>query len=101
MIFMAPKLTQKLYNGSNFFDSFNLWATCISELSSIGLVKDDNSHALSSEELFTLKSFVQEFPSFEVRGLGRTTLVEHIIDTGNSKPVKQRHIHQQFKSLFL
>lgn len=91
IIFVAPKLTQKLYLGSNFFDIFNLWPSCISELNSSDFVEDDNSHSLSSEELFTLKSIVQEFPSFENRGLGKTTLVEHIIDTGNSEPVKQRH----------
>ena len=30
-------------------------------------------------------------PSFEKEGLGRTDLIEHVIDTGNSPPIKQRH----------
>lgn len=90
MVFVAPKLTQKLYLGADFFDSFKLWPTCISELNS-AVIDDGNSHALSPEEELTLKNIVMEFPSFEVRGLGKTNLVEHKIDTGNADPVKQRH----------
>lgn len=90
-IFVAPKLEQNLYLGSDFFDTFELWPSHISELSLNSLVSDDNSHQLSPEDKFTLTSIVDSLPQFERRGLGKTNLIEHKIDTGSSEPVKQRH----------
>lgn len=90
-IFVAPKLEQLLYLGSDFFDSFDLWPSSISELSFKSLKVDDNTHILPPEDQFTLQSIVKTFPQFEIRGLGKTNLIEHVIDTGTATPVKQRH----------
>lgn len=91
MLFVAPKLEQSLYLGSDFFDAYQLWPSSISELNVSGSSNDDNSHSLSPEQQLTLNNIMRSFPSFEVRGLGRTTHLEHRIDTGSSEPVKQRH----------
>lgn len=88
LLFVAPKLKQSLYLGSDFFDLFDLWHPSVAEIASI---TDDNSHPLTPEEELTLNSVIHSFPSFEIRGLGKTSLVQHRIDTGDSEPVKQRH----------
>lgn len=91
MLFVAPKLKQPLYLGSDFFDAFHLWPTCISELNLYEKDESENCHVLGNEDRLTLNSIIKTFPAFETRGLGKTTLVEHRINTGLSEPVKQRH----------
>lgn len=50
----------------------------------------ENKYPLSSAQQQQLNSVINLFPSFEKRGLGKTTLIEHDIDVGEAKPIKQR-----------
>lgn len=68
MVFVAPKLKQKMYLGSDFFDQFKLWPACVSELTSD--IKKENSHILSSENQLIFKYIIRKIPSFELRALG-------------------------------
>lgn len=90
-VFVAPNLEQNLYLGSDFFDTFQLWPTNISELHLDSIKNDENSHKLSPEDNFTLHTIIKSFPSSDIQGLGKTHLIEHKIDTGTADPVKQRH----------
>lgn len=46
---------------------------------------------LSLRETQRLEQVVGLFPSFSKKGLGRTIVLCHSIDTGSAKPIKQRH----------
>jgi len=48
-------------------------------------------HVLSAAQQGWLNQVISTLPSYEKEGLGRTHLIEHHIDTGISRPVKQRH----------
>lgn len=87
--YVIPSLVQNLYLGIDFWKTFKIAVNVVSEVSIGGL--DPNRHALTCQQQSILNSAVACFPSFEVHGLGKTSLVEHSIDVGESKPVKQRH----------
>lgn len=88
-IFVAPSLTQTLYLGCDFWDTYSIWHPSIYELSLP--IRQQNSHELSPEETLELNTIISLFPSFDMRGLGKTDVLEHTIYTGDSEPVKQRH----------
>ena len=88
-VFVAPSLSQPLYLGCDFWDLFSLWP--FSLLETLTSDPHENSHNLTPEETLKLNSIISTFPSFEAKGLGRTSSIEHKIDTGDSEPVKQRH----------
>lgn len=50
----------------------------------------DFNYPLTSNQQLQLKTIIDLFPSFAKQGLGRTSYLEHNIDIGDSKPVKQR-----------
>lgn len=91
--FLIPTLGKALYLGVDFMKKFKLVAT----IESLSLEeeedkpKDPSQHCLRSEEKLRLDEVISMFPSFEVRGLGKTLLEEHSIDTAEAEPVKQRH----------
>lgn len=45
---------------------------------------------LTPAQRHQLNAIIALFPNFEQQGLGRTSLIEHYIDVGDSKPIKQR-----------
>lgn len=53
--------------------------------------EDRQMHQLSPERLFRLEEVIKQFPCFTTRGLGKTTLEVHTIDTVRARPVKDRH----------
>lgn len=46
---------------------------------------------LSELQQHLLDQVIDLFPSFAKQGLGRTNVIQHEIDTGLAKPIKQRH----------
>jgi len=95
-IYIIPSLKQDLYLGIDFWRLFDLLPKClnISELESVtesnGKVETDQ-HDLSEAERAKLINVISCFPSFTQEGLGKTNLIEHSIDVGMAKPIKQRH----------
>lgn len=88
-IYFIPSLSQDLYLGINFWRLFQLAPDIICGLND-SLV-DPHTHSLTATQKQKLSLAIQAFPSFEKEGLGKTSLVEHHIDVGNAKPIKQRH----------
>lgn len=48
-------------------------------------------HQLNPEQKNRLQQVIDTFPSSAVQGLGKTTVIKHLIDVGNSRPKKQRY----------
>lgn len=89
--FIVPSLIGELYLGIDFWHKFRVVPYCVNEIISVEPNEDSNKHFLTVTQRHELDSVIANFPSFEKKGLGRTHLIEHKIDTGDSPPVKQRH----------
>lgn len=86
--YLVPSLSQDLYLGVDFWSKFNIAPQVISEISQ---TNESEAHNLTSVEKGKLKATIACFKSFEDFGLGKTDLVEHFIDVGDAKPIKQRY----------
>ena len=87
---LMPSLSQSLYLGIDFWSKFNIVPHLVNEinLSSDQINKPVN---LSENQMLRLQAVKDKFPSFAKMGLGKTDLEEHVIDTGDAVPIKQRH----------
>lgn len=87
--YIIPSRVQNLYLGVGFWKVFGIATNVISEITVSEV--DLNSHIFTEQQQRRLQSAISCFPKFEEHGLGKTTLVEHAIDVGYAKPIKQRH----------
>lgn len=106
---IVPSINQRLILGLDFWRTFDLAPhifenalyssvnenplKLISDLSiSKVLVNSNNGkeYPLTPNQEQQLSTIISLFPNFEKQGLGRTSLIEHTIDVGSAKPVKQR-----------
>lgn len=92
--FIIPTLSNTMYLGIDFWMAFNLLPK-IDELNTINDEEDFESppdmHKLTPTQKSYLNGIIDLFPSSTKEGLGRTTLMQHNIDVGDTKPIKQRH----------
>ena len=87
-----------MYLGIDFVRAFNLGNDLFSDRS-LSIRKeslnemdcDDNTHQINLNEQKKLDEAINSFLSYSKSGLGRTSLVTHVIDTGEHKPIRQRH----------
>lgn len=94
-LYIVPTLNQRLILGLDFWRCFELIDNIVAEITLNGTGNDkDNIDSdeypltqVQQRQLELVKTF---FPSFEKQGLGKTSLIKHRIDVGNSRPVKQR-----------
>lgn len=90
--FIVPSLKERMYLGIDFWDHFRIFPYFVGEISHIVDTQTDKTqHYLSPLQKEELNAVIDLFPSFNKQGLGRTTLEEHVIEVGTSKPIKQRH----------
>lgn len=87
---IVPSLEGELYLGIDFWWAFNIAPQLFNKISAIS-VPLEKLHALSDSQQKILEDTKQLFPSFKNLGLGKTTLIQHEIDVGNAKAIKQRH----------
>ena len=92
LFYLVPNLDQEIYLGINFWKTFKIATNIVSTVSIPEKNGDlSNEHQLLPEQKSRLDAVKQRFLDFERHGLGKTTLAEHVIDTGDALPVKQRH----------
>lgn len=93
-VFIIPDLQQELYLGCDFWQAFALRPVMIEEIVYPDTLNTANpspkQHPLSQVQRNQLATVIEQFPSSEKLGLGRTSLLNHAIDIGEAKPVKQR-----------
>lgn len=86
---IVPSLSEEIYLGVDFWFAFGL-APCL--VSAITNGEGDSSrHKLTVVQNKQLETIKKMFPSAEIKGLGKTSLLEHDIDVGDAKPIKQRY----------
>jgi len=110
---IVPGLTQRFYFGINFWDTFSLMFLGKSEREvasfettvEIDLMTRDldmnntlkpetayTPHQLTPEQHSKLKQVIDTYPSCLEKGLGKTSLEQHIIEVTNEDlPIKHRH----------
>lgn len=89
-LYLIPSLSQSLYLGIDFWQTFQICPAIVSEISP-PLETDANTHLLDEQQSEQLCSVRQLFPTSDPHRLGKTSILYHSIDVGNAKPIKQRH----------
>lgn len=95
-IYIIPSLSQSLYLGIDFWRLYNLipneliCKTAQQQLAN-SEINFSTPIALDFVQSQRLQKVIDQLPSFADMGLGRTDLLSHTIDTGDAKPIKQRH----------
>lgn len=88
-LYVVPGLSQCLYLGIDFWRTFGIVPMSIDGLSGeLDCEPESKEHKLSFEQQQILTTVREQFPSFSVEGLGRTSLVSHVIDTGTVMHVR-------------
>lgn len=103
--YIIPSITTDVLLGCDFFKNFRVCAELFESIDyrctpksffpACNAVEDavvKGYDRLSQEQVKLADSMIQSFHdiSSEVRGLGRTTLIQHHIDTGDATPIKVR-----------
>lgn len=88
-LYIIPSLSQELYLGIDFWKEFEIAPMVISEISAPPI--DSNVHVLDEDQLSQLESVRSIFPVSSSTELSKTTLLQHNINVGNAKAIKQRH----------
>ncbi|XP_036346606.1 uncharacterized protein LOC118755914 [Rhagoletis pomonella] len=89
---VVPSIKQSVICGMDFWRAFGI---SIRTPFSINEVVEETASVpsklhMSDAQRAKLQSVIEFFPSSERYGLGETSLVEHVIDTAEAKPIKQR-----------
>lgn len=105
-IYVVPEIKNSLILGMDFWSDFGLFPKHLASvimcsesdaaLSQVTVDKNANLHSydhLSKDQKITADHIISQFHkhSYEERGLGRTSLITHSIDTGNAAPIRQRY----------
>lgn len=93
--YIVPTLTNTMYLGIDFWIAFNLMPK-IEEISTPTHQPEDEKenpdmHVLNDKEKQRLDEIVAMFPSSQREGLGKTSLLQHHINVGDARPIKQRY----------
>lgn len=89
-MYIIPSLSQVLYLGIDFWTAFNLLPQ-IDEIDASSQPTPPNVHDLDPEQTEQLNCVIKKFPSSELEGLGKTTLLKHHINVADAAPTKQRY----------
>lgn len=87
----VPTISKQLILGMDFWESFNI-RPVICENEEMLAITEGGTVDLTEEQKTKLAEVVSTFKyPEENEPLGRTNVLEHRIDTGDAKPIKQRH----------
>lgn len=96
--YLVPSLKLELFLGIDFMTSFNLIRLDVHGLSHHETLAEDEAetsyprmHTLDQHQRQILDDTIAIFPCFTRKGLGKTHLEIHHIDTGSAVPIKEKH----------
>lgn len=87
---LLPELSKKMILGIDFFVKFNIKIKACLSLQTEGTTVMEKQN-LSAEQLEQLAFAIKLFDGADDENIGRTDILKHHIDTGDSLPIKQRH----------
>ena len=105
-VHIVPDIKNSLILGMDFWHKFGLFPSHLNSIlflnpsdAQLAALKSDHSEHvqaydhLSKEQRITADNIITQFRgiSYEERGLGRTALISHAIDTGDTVPIRQRY----------
>lgn len=90
-ILFTPVVSQDLILGMDFWEKFQIRPVIVGEVECEKSIPVSTEHELSVEHAKTLQVILKSMPFSREGALSKTHLIEHVIDTGNSPPIKQRH----------
>jgi len=96
-VLVVPSVQHPLILGIDFCKKFHLsidfhkrqWQSGFSEIATVNRICPFSS--LTPEQQASLERVKKHYSDLGSKGLGRTNLVKHIIDTGEALPIKQRY----------
>lgn len=88
--YLIPSLQQTAYFGIDFWNNFGLVSKLLSEIDGTSPLTP-NTHQLNISQNNQLSKVVLLFPSSDRDGLGKTSVLQHSIDTKDAVPIKQRY----------
>lgn len=88
---IVPEIKRDLILGIDFWKKFKILPQVWLEMIDNDDVLDQIEHPLTDNESEQFLSILRKFPISKNNTLGKTHLLEHIIETGEAKPVKQKH----------
>lgn len=94
-LYIVPTLKNQLYLGVDFWLAFDLLPK-LEEMADVTTSPDSKEeksdvHVLNAVERKRLEEVIAMFPSSEKEGLGKTSLMKHVINVGDASPTKQRY----------
>lgn len=91
-LLVIPTMTKELILGMDFWNAFNVTPQIAAlKTEDEGYVSPlEHSHELSNDQTRALSEAVNSFAFSTDNRIGFTAVVEHSIDTGEAKPIKQR-----------
>lgn len=88
---LVPSISKQLILGMDFWQSCNIKPVVCDSVHVDKIIPVSKQHLLSDSQGKQLESTIALFPSSKEGVIGCTKLIKHIIDTTDSKPIKQRH----------
>lgn len=86
---IIPSLTKPIILGMDFWNAFNIQPIICNQVD-VNAIPNPNN--LTPDQQKELDAVIKLFPSYEEgTPLKRTQIFEHVIDTGDTKPIKQRY----------
>lgn len=88
---IVPEIKRDLILGIDFWKKFKILPRVWVEMITTDDVLDRVERPLTATETETFLSILRKFPISKDNTIGKTRLLEHVIDTGEAKPIKQKH----------
>lgn len=89
---VVPSLTKELVLGMDFWTTFGIKPVIVNDLSQIDLLHEKEKIILSEEQTHEINQIISTFHiATPNQPLGRTNVLQHEINTGDAKPIRQRY----------
>ena len=90
-VLFAPSISHSIILGIDFWKIFDIKPVICSLIESEKIISVANHHELSISETQLLENVLLSMPFSTEGKLSKTHLMQHKIDTGDAKAIKQRH----------
>lgn len=90
-IILVPSVSKLLILGMDFWNRFKVKPVIVGSIEVEKSIAISNAHDLSEQQAAALQTILSKMPFSQEGKLSKTHLISHVLDTGDAKPIKQRH----------